>query len=64
MTKFAFSRPNPTLQMKIRLVSESNIRLTLIFKVGQTLYCVWKWKSGSPEIYLLALFSLLTWSVL
>jgi len=39
MTKFPFRRPNPKLKMKIRLMSESNTRLTLISSVGQTLYC-------------------------
>jgi len=36
MTKFAFRRPNPTMKMKIRLMSESNAKLVLISNVGQT----------------------------
>jgi len=56
MTKFAFRRPNKALKMKIKLMSESNVRLTLISNIGQMLYCGLKWKSGwcqKPTYYFL-----------
>jgi len=46
MTKFTFKSPNSTLKM--RLMSESNVRLMSISNLGQ-MHCGWKWKSGWPQ---------------
>ena len=42
VTKFAFRKPNPTLKMKIKLTSESNVRLKSTSDVGQMLDFGWK----------------------
>jgi len=39
LTKLAFRRPNPAFKMKIKLRSESSVRLMLISNIGQVLYC-------------------------